>query len=410
MLPEINLQPGPRAPQKNSDNPVAGGAAQGLQGFDFAQILGGRMKTSIDGALELDGGNMPRAGNSLPPLPDSKTIGELMPATVSVGAEGMPALAEPLVELAFPNESESAESQLLDNDVATTAPETTLAPIEIPGLTQPAAQVPITGAAIPHVGVPPTASNTEAVLESEDLDMLAPPLRASSQRAETGERLRSESRTPVSVPLLPVADAPVEAEVGAVEEALAGVRPQTVTTQSAQPTLAPGTITMHAERSAQLLPANMANNAPVTPQGNSIGVPVHAPGWNSAVSQQVLLMTNNKLQNAELRLSPAELGPVRIELKIDDNTATINFHAHHSLTRDALEQAIPRLREMLADNGLLLGNCNVSDSGVEDRAQEREARESAHSSGHHMQSGDSDPDATPAARVRATNGLVDTFV
>jgi len=91
------------------------------------------------------------------------------------------------------------------------------------------------------------------------------------------------------------------------------------------------------------------------------------PGWSDALGERVTWMTGNKLQNVELRLNPAELGPVRVQISIDDGNATVNFSAQHPLTRDAIEQALPRLREMLADQGLSLQDANVSEGRREDQ-------------------------------------------
>jgi flagellar hook-length control protein FliK len=87
----------------------------------------------------------------------------------------------------------------------------------------------------------------------------------------------------------------------------------------------------------------------------------------------------------------------------------LTFHAHHALTRDAIEQALPRLREMLNDNGLTLGNATVSDQGVARDGSGHAARDA---SGVELSTGettgrDEPPDAQPA---RILQGLLDTFV
>ncbi|MGH8195674.1 MAG: flagellar hook-length control protein FliK [Woeseiaceae bacterium] len=87
-------------------------------------------------------------------------------------------------------------------------------------------------------------------------------------------------------------------------------------------------------------------------------------GWGDALGDRVVWMTAHKFHNAEIRLNPADLGPVRVQISVDDGTASINFHAHHPVTRDAIEQALPRLRDMLVEQGLTLGHTSVSDQGV----------------------------------------------
>ena len=60
---------------------------------------------------------------------------------------------------------------------------------------------------------------------------------------------------------------------------------------------------------------------------------------------------------------------MQIRIQVDeDGTAQVMFSAHHAQTRDALESAIPRLRDMFAEQGLSLMQANV-DSGRSTFAQ-----------------------------------------
>ena len=95
-----------------------------------------------------------------------------------------------------------------------------------------------------------------------------------------------------------------------------------------------------------------------------IGTPVRSSAWGEQIGERVVLMAGNRHQTAEIRLTPAELGPLRIQVSVDDGAANVTFHAQHTVTRDAIEQALPRLREMLAENGLSLGEANVGEQGV----------------------------------------------
>jgi len=71
-------------------------------------------------------------------------------------------------------------------------------------------------------------------------------------------------------------------------------------------------------------------------------------------------MADKGLQSATIRLQPEHLGPMEIRIQVsDDGGAQVNFSAHHAQTRDALEGTMPRLRELLADQGLNLQQANV---------------------------------------------------
>lgn len=90
---------------------------------------------------------------------------------------------------------------------------------------------------------------------------------------------------------------------------------------------------------------------------------------SQGLGERLLLMADKGLQSATLKLQPEHLGPMEIRIRVDDDgSAQVHFSAHHSQTRDALESAIPRLRELFAEQGLSLMQANV-DSGRNSFAQ-----------------------------------------
>jgi flagellar hook-length control protein FliK len=91
----------------------------------------------------------------------------------------------------------------------------------------------------------------------------------------------------------------------------------------------------------------------------SISVPVANGGWPHAVAAQVHWFVSNDIQSATLRLSPEHLGPVEVRIDVHDSQVNVNFSAAHAETRAALEQTVPRLREIFAGSGLTLGQANV---------------------------------------------------
>lgn len=104
-------------------------------------------------------------------------------------------------------------------------------------------------------------------------------------------------------------------------------------------------------------PAAPANAAPVH-QASLPSQPLDS-AFAGDVAGEVKLMIEGGLQQAELHLNPAELGPIRIELNLSGQTADLSFAAAHETTRAGLEQALPALREMLAADGVTLGQAGV---------------------------------------------------
>ena len=65
------------------------------------------------------------------------------------------------------------------------------------------------------------------------------------------------------------------------------------------------------------------------------------------------------------RVTPPELGPVEVRIDLSNGEASFAIVATQPATRDALEQALPLLRDLLAAQGLTLGQASVHDGRPE---------------------------------------------
>lgn len=178
---------------------------------------------------------------------------------------------------------------------------------------------------------------------------------------------------------------------------------------SAQATTAPVTTPVPTVTTASPEPP-----LPAAQLHTSIDVPVRDAAWAEQLGERVQLMANSRLQTAEIRLTPAELGPVRVQIAVDDGTANVTFQAQHAITRDVIEQALPRLRELLAESGLTLNQASVDGEGV--RHGSRQAGDGGRDTSAAAQNGtDAAADGVPedgedtTRSRRAGDGLVDTF-
>ena len=107
-------------------------------------------------------------------------------------------------------------------------------------------------------------------------------------------------------------------------------------------------------------------------QNLKLDIPVGAPGWNGELAQKVVWMATQQQQVAELRLNPPHLGPVEVKLTVGNDQGTqagIQFASPHLATREAIESALPRLREMMADSGIALGNVTVGADSFQQQAE-----------------------------------------
>jgi flagellar hook-length control protein FliK len=91
-----------------------------------------------------------------------------------------------------------------------------------------------------------------------------------------------------------------------------------------------------------------------------------------------MLTINNK--EAEIRLDPPELGSMQIRIRNEAEQAQINFVVQNQQAKEALEQSMPKLKEMLADQGIQLGESNIQqDSGSSSEQGTDDTQELGHS-------------------------------
>lgn len=117
------------------------------------------------------------------------------------------------------------------------------------------------------------------------------------------------------------------------------------------PAILSGVATGHA--AAQALRAE-------TTLATHVGAPVGSPGWATDFGQRMVMLARSDSQSAQITLNPAHLGPIEVRLSLSGGEATAVFTSPHHDVREALETALPRLREMFASAGIELGQAQVN--------------------------------------------------
>ena len=136
-----------------------------------------------------------------------------------------------------------------------------------------------------------------------------------------------------------------------------------------------------AQSSTIIAPHSSLSRTPMpalTVQGETISLPVQAniaekfshPDWGKGMGEKVVWMVNQNIRSAELRLNPAHLGPIEVRIDMDDEQVSIAFSSRYAPVREAMELALPRLREMFDENGLNLTEADISQHSF---AEQREA-------------------------------------
>ncbi|MFA0055858.1 flagellar hook-length control protein FliK [Vibrio echinoideorum] len=80
---------------------------------------------------------------------------------------------------------------------------------------------------------------------------------------------------------------------------------------------------------------------------------------NEQVAEKIQMMMSKNLKNLDIRLDPPELGQMKIRMTMNNDVANVHFTVSNQQARDVIEQTLPRLREMLAQQGMQLADSSV---------------------------------------------------
>ncbi|MEM7277216.1 MAG: flagellar hook-length control protein FliK [Pseudomonadota bacterium] len=154
------------------------------------------------------------------------------------------------------------------------------------------------------------------------------------------------------------------------------------------------------------VPTPTAN--PPLPQTLSI----NDPDFSLQFSQQTVSAAKTELQKVEIRLSPASLGSIRVEIEQTERGASVQFQVNNAAAKEAVEHSLPKLREMFESNGLKLSDSQVGQQ--QDRTGNSEKGQNARqlARGQDSESDElPDNERNPApARARHSDSQIDTFV
>jgi flagellar hook-length control protein FliK len=276
----------------------------------------------------VDGADLPADGTELPPA----DVATLLAALEAPGATS--ARASPVAPTAMPpTQSPAVPPPTITNTSGQALPATRTRAL-------PAGQA-TAGPAADADGTAP-ASAAEAAADDPVLPLDATRADATTATAERAaeQTASADFRTRLAMMLAPLERAP--SADGSPTATTLGAFAAPVTATTTAPTL------------SAAAPDTMLDALPVLePLGD-------ADAFSQGIGERLLLLADRGLQSATIKLQPEHLGPMEIRIRVDDDGAAhVNFSAQHAQTRDALESAIPRLRELFADQGLSLSQANV---------------------------------------------------
>lgn len=142
------------------------------------------------------------------------------------------------------------------------------------------------------------------------------------------------------------------------------------------------------------------------PQSLSIPTDIEDSQWSKHFSDQVVWLGQQGMKNAVIKLHPEDLGPLEISIKVVNDSASVTIVSHSQQVRDMVDQTLPRLQEMMAEQGLNLAEVHV-DSEKDARHFERQ---NSHSQEQLVVDVDDEPMSTaPIKHKTAPQGIIDYF-
>lgn len=193
----------------------------------------------------------------------------------------------------------------------------------------------------------PTALQSKAVTTSPTTSDLAP---------KDNTKLSTSLLPATEIPEIEQADVPVreikDFDLKVLEK-----------TDSNAPVVAKGEL-VNAQPSVRTQPG--ADKTPVI----AMDRPVNHPEWKQELGDRVVWMARSSMATAELKVNPPQMGPIEVRINMNQDQTNIVFASQNAAVREAIEAAVPRLRELLGVQQLNLMNVDVSNSFADHRQQQ----------------------------------------
>ncbi|WP_298624504.1 flagellar hook-length control protein FliK [uncultured Legionella sp.] len=173
------------------------------------------------------------------------------------------------------------------------------------------------------------------------------------------------------------------------------------------------TITQPSEHRQSLIQPELVTNQtnPNTPESikpKMLDIPVslNDSQWADQFSEHIIWLGHQGVKTAVIKLNPEDLGPLEISVKVVKEFASVNIISHSNHVRDIVEQAMPRLREMMADQGLDLADVTYgTGSGADARQSEHQNNDTKNEMMFEMEEGA----LVTSLTKKSPKGLIDYF-
>lgn len=157
--------------------------------------------------------------------------------------------------------------------------------------------------------------------------------------------------------------------------------------------------------SAPKMTENNAGSRAQAPEFN-VNTPVHHDDWGDEFNQRILWLGQQKIDKALLQLHPKDLGPVQVQIQMQDNQAYLQIQVTDALVQQRIQDSLPELKALLEMQGLGLGQASIDS---QNRGQQG-GEQSQSSTVDFDAATESAPSVSPARVLGVTrDGHVDTY-
>ncbi|HAT1658324.1 TPA: flagellar hook-length control protein FliK [Legionella pneumophila] len=95
------------------------------------------------------------------------------------------------------------------------------------------------------------------------------------------------------------------------------------------------------------------------PKNFTIPIHVNHSQWSNQLSEHIVWLGHQEIKSALIKIHPEELGPLEINVNVVKDNASVNISTHSVYVKEIVDQALPRLREMMAQQGINLSEVHI---------------------------------------------------
>lgn len=161
-----------------------------------------------------------------------------------------------------------------------------------------------------------------------------------------------------------------EKKVNLADKAVSAFNPATnpainpvIDAQAARATTSAAELAAHQEQSFESTISQLTTNTVQTQKSitamNTETIAIYRKDFADAVKDKVMVMINQKIQQVEIQLDPPEMGNIHVRVNLQNEQAAVQFVVQNQQAKEALEQNMGKLRDMLAENGVDVGDANI---------------------------------------------------